>query len=59
MVSAVSMMLDFLGEDRAAARIDEAVEYLLSSRAIPSVDARSGISTSEMGDMVVAQIRAG
>ncbi len=58
MISAVSMMLDFLGEDKAAARIDEAVEYLLSSRAIPSADARSGISTSEMGDMVVAQIRA-
>ena len=58
MISAVSMMLNFLGEDKAAARIDEAVEYLLSSRAIPSADARSGISTSEMGDMVVAQIRA-
>ena len=57
-ISAASMMLDFLGEAGAAARIEEAVAHLLSSRAIPSADARSGISTADMGDMVVQQVRS-
>jgi len=56
MVSAVSMMLDFLGEEKAAARIENAVAHLLVSGAIPSADTRSGISTSEMGDMVVKEL---
>ncbi len=55
-ISAAAMMLDFLGETQAAKRIDDAVEELLSSGKIPSADARSGISTSDMGDMVVRQI---
>ncbi len=52
-ISAVSMMLDFLGEHTAAARVEKAVGELLSSGRVPSADARSGISTSDMGDMVV------
>ena len=52
-ISAVSMMLDFLGEHTAAARVENAVGELLSSGRVPSADARSGISTSDMGDMVV------
>jgi len=55
-IGAVSMMLDFLGEKRAAARIEAAVSELLQSGAVPSADARSGIATSEMGDMVVARL---
>jgi 3-isopropylmalate dehydrogenase len=55
-IGAVSMMLDFLGEKRAAARIEAAVSELLQSRAVPSADARSGIATSEMGDMVLAKL---
>jgi 3-isopropylmalate dehydrogenase len=57
MISAVSMMLDFLGEDKSAARIEGAVAHLLSSGQITSADTRSGISTSDMGDMVVREIR--
>ncbi len=53
------MALDFLGEAPAALRVEDAVAELLRSRAIPSLDARSGISTSQMGDMVVAQLRSG
>ena len=56
-ISAVAMMLDFLGEEGAAKRVDDAVAHLLSSGAIPSADAKSGISTSQMGDMVVKEIR--
>jgi 3-isopropylmalate dehydrogenase len=57
-IAAVSMMLDFLGETKAASRIEGAVGTLLSSGAIPSADARSGIGTSAMGDMVVSQVRS-
>jgi 3-isopropylmalate dehydrogenase len=58
-VGAVGMMLDFLGETRAAGRVEQAVAELLVSGAVPSADARSGISTSAMGDMVVQQLGRG
>jgi 3-isopropylmalate dehydrogenase len=57
MVGAISMMLDFLGETSAAVRVDDAVGDLLRSGAVPSADARSGIGTDQMGDMVVARVR--
>lgn len=57
MISAVAMMLDFLGEEGAAARIETSVAELLRARAIPSADTASGISTTAMGDMVVAKMR--
>ena len=57
MIAAVGMMLEFLGEEDAARHIDDAIGELLRSGAIPSLDTRSGISTSETGDMVVGQIR--
>jgi len=57
-ISAVAMMLDFLGETAGARRVDDAVARLLQSGDVPSADARSGISTSDMGDMVVREIRA-
>ncbi len=56
-IGAVSMMLDFLGEVSAAGRIEAAVADLLSSGAIRSADARSGIATTEMGDMVVKRLQ--
>ena len=56
-ISSVSMMLDFLGEASAAARVEGAIAQLLGSGAVPSADARSGISTSDMGDMVVKELR--
>jgi 3-isopropylmalate dehydrogenase len=58
-VSSVSIMLDFLGETSAAARVEGAIARLLGSGAVPSADARSGISTSDMGDMVVNELRKG
>jgi 3-isopropylmalate dehydrogenase len=57
-ISAVAMMLDFLGETAAAKCMEDAVAGLLASGEVPSADARSGISTSAMGDMVVRRIRA-
>ncbi len=55
-INAVGMMLNFLGEQASAARIDHAVRDLLTSRRIPSVDARSGLSTVEIGDMVAKAV---
>ena len=56
-INAVAMMLDYLGETRAGQRIDDAVADLLRSGEVKSADARSGISTSDMGDRVVARLR--
>jgi 3-isopropylmalate dehydrogenase len=55
-VMAVSMMLDYLGEARAAARIEETVAALLRSKRIPSLGSDSGISTSEVGDLVIESL---
>jgi len=56
-ISAVGMMLDYVGESASAVRVEESVSRLLSSGKVPSADARSGIGTSEMGDMVVGRLR--
>jgi 3-isopropylmalate dehydrogenase len=56
-ILAVGMMLETLGESAAAARIERAVADLLRSGTVRSADARSGIATSAMGDMVVARLR--
>ncbi len=56
-VMAAQMMLDYLGEKPAAAAVENAVGSLLRSGRIKSLDAKSGISTTEMGDMVVAELR--
>ena len=57
-VMAVSMMLDTLGEKGTAQQIERSVAHLLASGKISHADARSGISTSQMGDMVIEQIEA-
>jgi 3-isopropylmalate dehydrogenase len=55
-IAAAGMMLDFLGEKRAAQRIENAIASLLVSRRIPSVDAKSGLSTSQIGDMLAREV---
>jgi 3-isopropylmalate dehydrogenase len=56
-IMAVAMMLEYLGEQRSATRIEDAVSSLLSSGQIPSIDTRSGLSTTQMGDMVVERVK--
>ncbi len=56
-IMAVSMMMDYLGEKTASKRIEDSVAYLLSNGQIKYADAHSGISTTQMGDMVVEQMQ--
>lgn len=56
-IMAVSMMLDYLGETSSANTIEASVASLLVGGQIPSLDATSGLSTTQIGDMVVEQIR--
>ncbi|MDH3942626.1 MAG: 3-isopropylmalate dehydrogenase [Anaerolineae bacterium] len=58
-IMAVSMMLEYLGEKPAAKRVEDSVAQLLSSGAIPTATADSGLSTSQIGDMVVEGIGKG
>jgi 3-isopropylmalate dehydrogenase len=51
-IGAVGMMLDYLGEERAAKAIDATIGELLVTKRVPSLDASSGLKTSEIGDMV-------
>jgi 3-isopropylmalate dehydrogenase len=55
-IGAVGMMLDYLGETAAAAAIESTIASLLATRRIPSLDASSGLKTSEIGDMIVAAL---
>ncbi|HXW75934.1 MAG TPA: 3-isopropylmalate dehydrogenase [Candidatus Eremiobacteraceae bacterium] len=55
-IGAVGMMLDYLGEARAASAIESTIASLLRSRRIPSLDASSGLKTSEIGDLVAQSL---
>jgi isocitrate/isopropylmalate dehydrogenase len=52
----VSMMLDYLGEKTAAARIEAAVAGLLSTGRLPSTDAASGLNTAQVGTLVAQAV---
>lgn len=55
-ILAMAMLLEAVGETAAAARIDGAVTRLLETARIPSVDARSGLTTAEVGDLVAGEV---
>jgi 3-isopropylmalate dehydrogenase len=55
-IGAVGMMLDYLGERRAADAIEATIASLLSSKRIPSLDASSGLKTSQIGDIVADEL---
>jgi 3-isopropylmalate dehydrogenase len=58
-ILAVAMMLEYLGEQAAADRIEDSVGSLLRSGAIPAIDTSSGISTEDVGDMVIQHLENG
>ena len=55
-IMAVQMMLDYLGEKSAAARIESAVAGLLRSKRLPSLGADSGFRTDQIGDLVLGEL---
>ena len=55
-IMAVQMMLDYLGEAQAAARIEDAVARLLRSKRMPSLGTDSGISTVDIGSLVIGEL---
>jgi 3-isopropylmalate dehydrogenase len=55
-VAAVGMMLEYIGETAAAQAIESSIAQLLASKRIPSLDASSGLRTSDVGDMLAAEL---
>ena len=55
-IAAVAMMLEYLQESEGAQRIESAIRTLLTSGRLPSLDARSGLTTEQVGDLVVAEL---
>jgi 3-isopropylmalate dehydrogenase len=55
-IAAVAMMLDHLGEREAAHCIVASIRELVASRRLPSLDARSGLSTQQVGDLVTGEL---
>lgn len=56
-IAAASMMLDHLGETEAAAAIERAISEALSSGKLGDLSTKSGISTTEQGDLVASLVR--
>lgn len=50
---ALAMLLDNVGEPRAAARIEAAIDEVLATGLVPGVTTRSGVRTSEATDRVL------
>src|SRR5918996_1003576 len=58
-ISAVGMMLEHLGEHRAAQRVDAAVVRSLQERKVMTPDLGGSATTSQVGDEVVRLLRDG
>ncbi len=58
-ISAVAMMLDHLGEQDAALRVDAAVANCLEQRRVLTPDLGGNASTSQVGDEVVKLLKEG
>lgn len=57
-IMAVSMMLDYLGERAAAARVEHAVVDLLRARVLPNLGMDSGYGTDRVGNLVLERLEA-
>jgi 3-isopropylmalate dehydrogenase len=56
-ICAVSMMLETLGEGRAAASIEAAVIKIVREDLVSLAAGKMGYSTSEIGDLVVKNLK--
>jgi 3-isopropylmalate dehydrogenase len=55
-IAACGMMLEYLGETRAATGVEQAISGLLKSQRIPSLDSTSGLSTAACGDLIAREL---
>ena len=55
-IAATSMLLEHLGEAQAAARIEDAVQWVTSKKLKSLAAGRMGYSTTEVGDLVVTRL---
>ncbi len=58
-IMALAMMLDYLGEHESTALVEASVRSLLVQGRIGRLDAYSGLTTSEIGDLVIAAMERG
>jgi 3-isopropylmalate dehydrogenase len=55
-ILAAQMMVDYLGEEKTANLMEKAVVEVLSSGKIPDLSTRSGVKTTEIGDMIANKV---
>lgn len=55
-IAALAMLLEFLGESAAARAVLGAIRNLLTSRRLPGMGARTGLTTAQVGDLVVREL---
>jgi 3-isopropylmalate dehydrogenase len=55
-IGAVGMMLDFLGEKKAANAIEKSVMFITSKKLKSMAAGKMGYSTSQVGDLVVKNL---
>ena len=55
-ICAMQMMLETLGEDKAAAAVEESVMYVTANKLKSLAAGRMGHSTSDVGDLVAARV---
>ncbi len=55
-IAAMAMLLDYCGEREASANIEGALQHLLVSGKVPSLGADSGLSTTQVGDLVLESL---
>jgi 3-isopropylmalate dehydrogenase len=58
-ICAAQMMLDHLGEKKAAEAVEQAIISALGSGKLKDLSPRSGLKTSEIGDMIAGLVRNG
>jgi 3-isopropylmalate dehydrogenase len=58
-IAACQMMLEHLGEEDAAARVDRAIASVVSTKLESMQAGRMGYSTAQVGDLVAAAVAAG
>jgi 3-isopropylmalate dehydrogenase len=55
-INAAGMMLDFLGEEAAAAAVDAAVIQVINTKVQSLAAGRMGYGTREVGDLIAAAV---